>query len=82
MRYLTIAAVLLLCGCTDAQISGLQAIGAKHRVELWSGGQRVREWTSTGKVMSEEHSDGYLFRDSETQSLVRVSGSVVVTPIE
>ena len=73
---------LATCGCTDAARSSYAAYGAEHSVELWSGGQKVREWTSTGKVHSEENSDGYYFMDKKTGKQVRVTGDVVITPIE
>ena len=82
MRYAIIAVAICLSGCTDAFRSGVQSFGSRHHIELWSGGQKVREWTSTGKVLTEEHSDGYYFCDSETNKLVRVSGDLVITPIE
>lgn len=70
-----------LVGCTDAGQARFFALGQKHRVELYSGGQLVRSWTSTGKVFSEENSDGYYFMDQDTGVLVRVTGDLVVTPI-
>ena len=81
MRALLIVAVLCFSGCTDAFKSQIEAYGNKHRIELWSGGEMVHEWTSTGKVMSEEHSDGYYFKDDDTGKLVRVTGDLVITPI-
>ena len=82
MRYATLAMAIMLTGCTDAFQAGVQSFGSKHRIELWSGGQKVHEWTSTGKVLSEENSDGYYFCDKETNKLVRVTGDLVITPIE
>ena len=84
MKVKMASALLALCfftGCTDAYISQVQSIGSPHRVELWSGGQMVREWTSTGKVLSETNSDGYYFCDKETGKLVRVTGDLVITPV-
>lgn len=83
MKRLAMAFVLLASiGCTDAWQSQISSYGSKHRIELWSGGTKVQEWTSTGKVVSEENSDGYYFCDSETNKLVRVTGDLVITPIE
>ena len=81
MKRLALVLVLCLVGCTDAEISQLQSYGSPHRIELWSGGQKVREWTSTGKVLSESESDGYYFCDKETGKLVRVTGDLVITPV-
>jgi hypothetical protein len=70
--------LLFAAGCTDATVSKFTALGNEHTVIQYSGGREVNRWTSTGKVQSEEASDGYLFRDKATGSLVRVSGDVVV----
>lgn len=82
MKTLTIILLVCCLGCTDADRSRMGAIGSKHHVELWSGGQKVKEWTSTGKVLSEDSSDGYYFRDAKTQQLVRVTGDLVITSQE
>ena len=60
----------------------MNAYGDQHHIELYSGGTKVREWYSTGKVFSEENSDGFYFKDSESKLLVRVTGDVVVTPVK
>jgi len=83
MRFVLLAILVAVSvGCTDAEWSQLSAYGAKHHVELWSGGKMVKEWTSSGKVLSESHSDGYYFKDDDTNKLVRVTGDLVITPIE
>ena len=70
--------ILLLGGCTDAQVSKLTAHGSSHKITLYSGGQAVRTWRSTGAVMNEGQSDGFYFKDKETGKLIRVSGDVVI----
>ena len=82
MKTLILVSLILIAGCTNAEKSRFNAYGKQHSVQLWSGGQRVQEWTSTGKVLSEENSDGYYFQDSETKRLVRVSGDLVISPVE
>lgn len=83
MKRILVACCLLICvGCTDAFQAQMSAYGLNHHIELWSGGQKVKEWTSTGKVLSEQNSDGYYFCDKETGKLVRVTGDLVITPIE
>ena len=77
-----VAMLLSLVSCTDAARAKIGALGSEHKVELYSGGQLVRTWISTGKVLTEEHSDGYTFNDKKTNVLVRVSGTVVVTPYQ
>jgi hypothetical protein len=70
---------LLIFSCTDSTQEKLFNYGNEFRVEMYSGGQLVRSWTSTGKVSSEEGSDGYYFKDKATGKLVEVSGDVVIT---
>ena len=69
---------MLLMGCTDASVSQFTAYGSTFKVTLWSGGQAVKTWTSTGKVIAEENSDGWYFTDKATGKLVRISGDVTV----
>jgi hypothetical protein len=70
-----------LSSCTDATKAKLGGYGDEHKVEMYSGGVKVREWTASGKVQSEEQSDGYYFNDKETGKLVEVSGDVVITKL-
>ncbi len=79
---LSLAVFASLVGCTDATRSRIFNYGTRNRVELFSGGQKIREWHTTGKIASEEHSDGYYFRAEETGGLVTVSGNVVVTALK
>jgi len=82
---LRIACVLVMMfafiGCSDATKSQWSSLGQEHKIELWSGGKKVQEWTSTGKVMSESNSDGYFFCDKTTKKLVRVTGDLVITAL-
>ena len=73
---------ILFTGCTDAEYALQTSYGNKFKITLYSGGQIVREWTSTGKVFSEEASDGYFFVDEDTNQLVRVTGDLVVEKID
>lgn len=68
-----------LCGCTDACVSQLGAYGDKGKVKCYSGIKLIYEGSSTGKIKSSRHSDGYLFRDAETDRLVEVSGNCVIS---
>jgi len=70
-----------MAGCTAGDMEKLQSLGSEHKVELYSGGQLVRSWTSTGKVLN-GRSDGYYFEDAETGCLIEISGNVVITRIE
>ena len=72
--------LLAVClGCTSAERGRLTSYGQSHTVQLYSGGELVREWKSTGKVLTESESDGYYFTDGETGSQVRVTGDIVIT---
>lgn len=67
------------CSCTDATRARVTGYGGEHRVEMFSGGQMVRSWISSGKVKSENGSDGYYFNDKATGKLIEVAGDVVIT---
>lgn len=69
---------LLFSGCTGAAYQKSMSYGSAHKVTLYSGGVAVRTWTSTGKVLSEEKSDGYYFEDKATGKLVEVAGTIVI----
>jgi hypothetical protein len=66
------------CGCTDADVSQATAFGTPCKVTVWSGGEAVKEYRSTGRVHSEQDTDGWYFRDAQTGKLVRVSGTVTI----
>lgn len=71
--------VVSISACSDAEKSAMSAWGQKHRVKMYSGGQVVGEWTSTGKIVNETDSDGYYFKDDQTGKIVTVSGDVTIT---
>lgn len=72
---------LSICSCTDASRARLTGYGDEYKVEMYSGGQMVRSWTSSGKVHSEESSDGYFFNDKASGKLIEVAGDVVITQL-
>lgn len=76
---LIVAVSLLVFNCTDAKRSKLFAFGDSAHVKCYSGGQVIYDGYSTGKILSEESSDGYYFRDKETDLLMEVSGNCVIT---
>lgn len=82
MRTISIAllalALLTAPGCTDAYTSSVTAVGQQFHVTVYSGGHAVRAYRSTGKVLTEEDSDWWYFRDKATGGLVRVTGTVTV----
>jgi uncharacterized lipoprotein YehR (DUF1307 family) len=77
-----ILAVLALAGCTDAERSASYSYGDEHKVTLYSDGQSVREWRSSGKVLREDSGSGYYFREKNTGVFVRVIGNVVVETLK
>lgn len=84
MKRLFILAIIaaMAVGCTDSVRGRIGSLGAKHRIEMYSGGKLVRKWVSTGKPENEANSDGYYFVDSESKELVRVSADVVITQLD
>jgi hypothetical protein len=72
---------LIMTSCTDAQRARVTGYGAHYKVEMYSGGKMVREWISSGKVHSEEGSDGYYFNDKVSGQLIEVTGDVVITQL-
>lgn len=75
-------ALLALVSCTDAKCASRASVGSPMRVKLYSGGELVGEWTSTGKVESGEHGTRFAFKDKETGAYVRVMGNVSVEEIK
>lgn len=85
MRTLAVGAIVLsmsCVGCTDAEVSRVMSYGDPQHVRFYSGGVLVGEWTSTGQVLNDGQSDGYVFTDSATGQLVRVSGEVIITLVK
>lgn len=76
------AVCMLAIGCTDAEKAKFYGLGNRFKITLYSGGKPVREWESTGKVSSEEKSDGYYFMDQATGKVVEVCGDVVIERID
>lgn len=81
-----LAAALACCclllpaaGCTDAKWAKIGGYGDEFLVTLYAcDGSVIREWTSTGKVKSEETSDGYYFMDKATGRLIEVTGTLII----
>lgn len=77
-KFIVIALLCSTLGCMDADVSQITSIGSPHKVTLWSGGQAAKVWHSTGKVKTEQETDGWFFTDKATGKLVRVSGTISV----
>ena len=80
LRYIVVAILFLLSllfggGC--ARIEKVASYGHQHKVSQYSGGSKINEWVSTGKVISEKGSDGYYFHDVKGK-YIEVSGHLVI----
>ena len=68
--------------CSDAHKAKRLGRGSEFRIEMLNcDGTVARSWISTGKVRSEQNSDGYYFMDKATGLLVEVTGSIIITQI-
>ena len=72
---LTIMATMV--SCTDAELSKVGGYGDTFTVKVL-GPDTVITYHSTGKVISEQNSDGYYFNSRENGKLVEVSGNVII----
>ena len=80
MKKTIIILVLTITGltsCTDATRSRVGGFGSTYRVTV-VGGDTTVVFHSTGKVLSEDKSDGYYFTNAENGKLVEVSGNVII----
>lgn len=74
MKNAIIVFAIALAGCTDARWAKVGGYGDPARVTCYSGGVRVFDDFSTGKVSSEGDSDGYYFKSASTGKLIEMSG--------
>jgi hypothetical protein len=70
-------AIAALTSCTDASRSKIGGYGDTYKVTV-IGGDTTMVFHSTGKVLSEEGSDGYYFTNAANNKLVEVSGNVII----
>jgi hypothetical protein len=80
MKKIVLAIVILVlsCRCSRANRAAISAWGKPHHIKLYSCGQVVGEWETTGKVENEAHSDGYYFQDDKSKRFITISGTVVI----
>lgn len=76
-----VVALFALVSCTDAECASRSSLGSSMKVTMYSGGEAVKTWTSTGKVTSGEHGTRFAFKDKETGMYIRVIGTVSVEEI-
>lgn len=73
-----VAVIVALAGCTNAQWAQVTSLGSPADIVCYSGGRVIYQGRSTGKVSTEQGSDGWFFQDAADNRLVRVSGQCVV----
>ena len=75
--------ILSFFACTDAKKAKLGGFGSKFQIEMLNcDGTVARTWISSGKVSSEQNSDGYYFMEEATDKLIEVTGRLIITKIE
>jgi hypothetical protein len=75
---LAVACIALLSGCTDAQWQQVSVLGNAGEITCYSGGKIIYQGKSTGKISTEEGSDGWYFKEDGSGKLIRVSGACVI----
>ena len=70
-------AIIALSSCTDATRSKIGGYGNTYTVKVVSC-DTIITYHSTGKVISEDKSDGYYFTNEANGKLVEVSGNVII----
>ena len=76
------SSILMLTSCTDATMAKFGGLGDEFQVEMMNcDGTIARSWISSGKVQSEESSDGYYFKDKESGKLIEVTGRIIITKL-
>ena len=82
-RLLFISLTILFCfSCSDAQKAKRKGYGNEFKIEMINcDGSISHSWISTGKVRSEQNSEGYYFMDKATGLLVEVTGSIIISQI-
>lgn len=76
IRYSILASVLFLTGCYQATFERATT-WSNYRVKVYSGGNLVEEWESSGKVLSEDGS-GYYFKERGSGKIVEVDADVII----
>ena len=77
-KLFVISLMLLIVGCTDAEVARIMANGSKADITCYSGGREIYRGISTGKVSNAGNSDGYEFKEETTGNLIRISADCIV----
>ena len=77
MLFALLTLMATMVSCTDAEKSKLGGYGDTFTVKVL-GPDTIITYHSTGKVISEDKSDGYYFTNAANGKLVEVSGNVII----
>lgn len=72
---------MLVCGfvsCSDGRMAQFASLGNPGDIVCYSGGKEIYKGRSTGKISTEEGSDGWYFKEEGSGNLIRVSGDCVI----
>lgn len=76
--WIAATAVLSLAACTDAKMKQFTSLGSPGEIVCYSGALEIYRGKSTGKIATEQGSDGWFFQEEGTGKLIRVSGACVI----
>jgi hypothetical protein len=77
MLFALLTLMATMVSCTDAEKSKLGGYGDTFTVKVL-GPDTIITYHSTGKVISEDKSDGYYFTNAANGKLVEVSGNIII----
>lgn len=79
MKKLVLSMFLVLgVSCSDAGRAKIFGFGQARSIVCYSGGKMIYKGNSTGKINSEQQSDGYYFKEQGTGKLIEVSGNCIL----
>ena len=74
--------IISFYSCSDAKKAKFGGYGSEFMIEMLDcNGDVSKTWISTGKVSSEQHSDGYYFMEKNTGKLIEVTGHLIITKL-
>lgn len=77
-KLILIGFLILGVSCSEARRAKIMGFGQARSIVCYSGGKLIYKGHSTGKINSEENSDGYYFKEQGTGKLVEVSGNCIL----
>lgn len=76
------SSLMMLVGCSEARFEKATSFNNPRTIKCYSGGVEIYSGRSTGRIQSEQSSDGYYFVDARTNKLTEVSGDCILTAIK